>query len=71
MSRVNKWNKGHKTMETKPIEKTPRERGVVYLAPAFWHWLRHRKADTRESVGEIIEKALSPHLEPVEAEEVS
>ena len=49
-------------MEIKPVEKKGRERGVIYLAPNVWRWLRHRKADTRESVGEIIEGVLKPHI---------
>lgn len=52
-------------METKTIEKKGRERGVVYLAPDFWHWLRHRKADTRQPIGEIIEAALEPHVNSI------
>ncbi len=50
-------------METPAIEKIPRERVAIYLDPAVWRWLRHRKAETRRPVGEIIEHALRPHIE--------
>ncbi len=50
-------------METSAIEKIPRERVAVYLDPEVWRWLRHRKADTRRPLGEIIEHALRPHIE--------
>ncbi len=55
-------------METSPIEKKPRERVAVYLDPDVWRWLRHRKADTRKPLGEIIEAALMPHINPISPE---
>ncbi len=55
-------------METPSIEKKPRERVAVYLDPDVWRWLRHRKAETRRPVGEIIESALKPHIDSISTE---
>ncbi len=55
-------HKGTKAVEN-TIEKEPRERVVMYLAPALVTQLRRRHADERRPMSRIVEELLSPHFE--------
>ncbi len=57
-------------MET-TIEKSPRERVIIYLDPALVTQLRRQHADERRPISRIVEEMLTCHLRSNQEEEVA